>query len=72
LQAKQTVFSPAEDTPSQGQFGALAASLDKARNHNKTMFDYADAYVEKLTAALERYVANEEANVARMRGVDEG
>lgn len=70
-QAQQAIYSPADDLMSQGQSKALIESLDKARNHNKTMFDYADAYVEKLTATRERYVADEEANVARMRAVNE-
>jgi hypothetical protein len=35
------------------------------------MFAYAEAYVAKLTAAREQYVAGEESNVARMRRVDE-
>ncbi|MGB3444935.1 MAG: hypothetical protein WBA97_39870 [Actinophytocola sp.] len=71
-QAQQAVYSPADDDMSRGQAKALVESLDKARTHNDAMLAYADAYVEKLTAARERYAADEETNVARMRGVDEG
>ncbi|MFC4854603.1 hypothetical protein [Actinophytocola glycyrrhizae] len=72
LLARQQIFSPADDDMSKGQAEALVESLVKARTHNKAMFDYANAYVEKLTAAREQYAADEELNVARMRGVDEG
>ena len=72
VQARQAIYSPADDDMSKGQAQALIESLDKAQAHNDAMFAYADAYVEKLTAARERYATDEEANVARMRSVDEG
>jgi hypothetical protein len=72
LQAKQVITPPAEDDMSGAQSEALIESLDKARLHNKTMFDYADAYVGKLTAAREEYAAEDELRAAQMRSVDEG
>jgi hypothetical protein len=71
VQAQQATYSPADDDMSMGQAKALVASLDKAQAHNDAMFAYAEAYVAKLTAAREQYVAGEESNVARMRRVDE-
>lgn len=70
-QARQMISPPAADLMSTGQATALVDSLDKAQTHNDAMFAYADAYVEKLTAARERYAAGEESTVARMRGIDE-
>lgn len=71
VRAQQAIYSPADDDMSKGQAKALIESLDKAQAHNDAMFAYADAYVEKLTAAREQYATDEELNVTRMRGANE-
>jgi len=71
-QAQQMIKPPAKDLMSQLQPGAVRESLGKAIKHNKAMWTYADGYVQRLQAAREQYVAAEEENVARLRGVDGG
>jgi hypothetical protein len=71
-QARKMITPPAKDLMSQMQPGAVRESLGKAIKHNKAMWTYADGYVRRLQAAREQYVAGEEGNVARLRGVDAG
>lgn len=69
--ARATIHEPAEDVMSKLQYVAVGESLDSAIEHNKTMFNYAKSYVEKLGAAIEQYAADDEANAARVRSADD-
>ena len=70
--AQQMIKPPASDLMSQMQPGAVKDSLGKAIKHNQAMWTYANGYVKRLQAAREQYVAAEEENAARLRGVDAG
>jgi hypothetical protein len=69
-QAQQIIEQPANDESSQRQPAAMIVSLDKALDHNAAMLTYADTYVEKLTAARNQYLTDDELNASRLRGVD--
>jgi hypothetical protein len=69
-QASRQIVPPAEDESSVAQAKATRASLAKGHRHNQAMFDYANDYVTKLTAARARYTSTEEDTVDRMRNVD--
>lgn len=71
LEAARIVYPPAEDPASVGQAEALVRSINAAREHNESVFDYAKRYVERLEAARAEYVATEEANTDQFRAVDE-
>lgn len=71
-QGRRMITPPAKDLMSQMQPSAVRESLGKAIRHNQAMWTYADGYVKRLQAAREQYVAAEEENAARLRGVDEG
>lgn len=71
-QAISSDLAPADDEMSRRQANALVESISKAIIHNEAMSKYAESYIRKLDAALKRYVADEEAAVARLGRVDEG
>lgn len=69
-QAQTLIRPPAHDTMSERQPAAVNRSLDKALAHNATMRAYASSYIEKLSAARERYLSDDDASAARMRAAD--
>ncbi|WP_130342051.1 hypothetical protein [Herbihabitans rhizosphaerae] len=65
-QAVGFMVAPAQDDPSGEQAGAAKVSVEKARDHNKAMLDYADDYITRLTASRQAMAATEERNTARV------
>jgi hypothetical protein len=68
--ATREIVPPAADVPSVTQAKAVRASLLKGDQHNRAMFEYANGYIAKLSAARARYASTEEDNVDRLRKVD--
>jgi hypothetical protein len=69
-QARQLIVPPGEDIMSRIEATATVNSLDKALEHNLTMFTYAGAEIEKMRAARAAYANTDDAGAARLRSVD--
>ncbi|HEV8555445.1 MAG TPA: PE domain-containing protein [Actinophytocola sp.] len=67
VRAIELIAPPAEDLMSEGQAGAFRTSLEKLKEHNQALLDYADDYLAKLSAARASYAAVEDTNTARMK-----
>ena len=70
LQAIRHVAPPAEDSPSQSEAMATEDSINAAIDHNMSMRDYAQGYVEKLTAARKDYAGTEASNASTVSRSD--
>jgi hypothetical protein len=67
LQAQDAVVAPADNAPSRIQAQTLTSSLETGRLHNEAMFDYANAYIQKLRASRARYASDDQAGVDQLR-----
>lgn len=68
--ALQFVQPPADDAPSRSEASATQDSINAAIDHNMSMRDYAQAYVDKLKAARADYAGTEDANATNVANSD--
>lgn len=69
-QAIGFVMPPADDEMSVRQADATTDSLNRLLEHNTAMFDYAQAYVEKLKAARGHTAATDSDNASTLTRTD--
>jgi hypothetical protein len=66
-QARQLIAPPAHDIMSRLEAKVTVQSLDKAQEHNRAMYSYADGYITKLQAARTAYAAMDEDAAKNLR-----
>ena len=71
-QAIALVSPPADDMMSVGQAEAFTSSLQKLKEHNLALLDYADEYIHKLNAVRASYTDIEDPNTASMKNLGAG
>jgi mevalonate kinase len=72
LDAIHLIAPPAEDLMSTGQAEAFRSSLEKLKDHNQALLDYANGYIDKLAEVRDSYTASEDTNTARMKNHGSG
>ncbi len=65
--AQREIYPPANDIMSRLQANALDRSLEAMAAHADSMYNYADAYVNKLQNARTAYTSIEGSNTGRMK-----